>query len=361
MLFLFAALLSSLTLPSLTRSSGHEERIARSHAEITAFLGLQLASGALQPTLAAIDVLLEGETDDRWFCTDFGCSLRGQLLRYQLWNRPPGPDRDLAAVEVGEAHHPFAAIVDTAEQLARHDVILVVVPLPTSFQIYPEFVPGLAAEDGFPGLNPGTSRLLLRLLEAGVEVVPTFAAFARERGERVLDPYDGLFYRSNMHWTPRGAELGARLVAEYLSRIPGLEKRGSLELSRAEPQRTHLVLPEGQYPPRYFEVDLEISELHLPAGAPEPAEDRASPLLLLADSFGFFLEGRLRTSFRLSLCQQLGRTLDSICVSAGCEDQVRMAVARRGDDLAGKRVVVWMLQSNMRCEPSWRKIPLFRE
>ena len=337
------------------------ERIARTRVVLEEFLHKQEASGALQVTLDAIDALSLRKSKERWICSDWGCILRRHLVQYRKWNRPLEEGREVAAVDIEQQGHPFSAIVDTARQLAAHDIDLLIVPLPSPFQIYPKFIPGLDMSQTFPGLNPGTTRFLLLLLEEGIEVLPLIPHFVDERGEGQIDPFDGLFYRSNPHWTPRGGELAARLVADYVAQLPAFAERGGLSLQATERRKRNFFPPRVADPPLYVAELIEYLPIRGVDGTYFRAQDRHSPILLLGNSFATIHNSSLSADFCRQLCRFLGRRLDSVCIDGGSAVQVRMAVARRRDDLKGKKLVIWMLPSNLSIGKAWPKVPLFHD
>jgi alginate O-acetyltransferase complex protein AlgJ len=98
-------------------------------------------------------------------------------------------------------------IVRVRDRLAEHGTRLVLVPLPAKSDVYAEQVSGVfdgrAAHDQYSGF-------VSRLTQAGVRIADTRAVLVdgKARGP--------VFFKTDTHWTPHGAELVAEAVAGSL-------------------------------------------------------------------------------------------------------------------------------------------------
>ena len=188
------------------------------------------------------------------------------------------------------------------------------------------------------GADPGHFAFVREALAAGLEVLDLLPEFSRRRDE-------GLFLRFDHHWAPGGAELAAELVAARVAACLGVD----LEPQPREEPATMSFLPDV---PDTMTATPEPQEVPIRrVAAPVPA-DRASPVLVIGDSHVDFLDEE-RAGFATQLAAELGTAVDAIALPAGGTDQVWRAVRRRGDGLAGKRVVVWIFSTGRLPLGSW--------
>jgi len=284
-----------------------------------------------------------------WFATSDAYLPRKPLAYELAWGRPAeGRERPFHA-DLEAPGHPYPCIVDFARQLDEHGVELLVVPVPTRLQVYPELIlpDPEEVEPPFPGLAPGTGEFLLALSEAGIEVVDLLTPLAESRWG--LDPKgrtDQAFLKYNMHWTPRAAQAAACVVFDSLRELDGFEL-GDL-------REGHDFVLSGQTLPwapaasRRVPPDTEPEELHFvrilaPAGHEVRVEDPRSPILLMGDSYvtHFSLEN---ASFAEHLWRLTRQRLDVVAIQGSGSLQTRAGLARRGkgESPLDKRIVVWL-------------------
>src|SRR5262249_9490927 len=115
--------------------------------------------------------------------------------------------------------HPGPVIADLARQMREHGVEFLCVTFPSRLQLYPELLIDVKPDEKFAGMVEANTRFLQELNRQGVEVVDLAPAFAAAR-HVAGDDGDLLYLRSNLHWTPRGAELAAKIVAERVRAQP---------------------------------------------------------------------------------------------------------------------------------------------
>lgn len=280
----------------------------------------------------------------------------GLLDAYLRWNTP-GEGRALPfAADVEREGHPARTIARYGAALAEHGIDLIVVPVPSRLQVHPELLCDLEPGDDFRGLDPGHFAFVLELAEAGVEVLDLLPDFARARAA-------DLFLRFDHHWSPAGAELAADLLAARLGECPWFE-RGPLREGEDFVVRSGTLdylpeLPPGERKEPRVE-SLRVRRVQDKGGRPALAPERTSPVLLIGDSHVDFLAGE-----GLDLARQLGarigRAVDTIVLPAGATEGVWRALRRRGDGLAGKRVVVWILSTGRIPTGTWAFIDPFSD
>jgi hypothetical protein len=275
--------------------------------------------------------------------------------RYVEWCAPLTHRSEPVAVDWELPGHPGPVIVDLARQLRDHGVEFLCVTFPSRLQLYPELVIDVKPDEKFAGMVDANTRFLQELNRQGVEVVDLAPAFAAAR-HIAGDDQDLLYLRSNLHWTPRGAELAARLVAERIRALPwftpGIWQEGKY-FDVTQRKFTFRSDFKGQAPDA--PVESVVAHVVKPrTGAPNRAEKLDSPIVLLGDSFATFHDD-WSAGFGCHLERFTTWPIDLIAPDGGAEIACRNALARRTDPLKGKRVVIWLLQ-----EPNLRLMQQFK-
>lgn len=286
------------------------------------------------------------------------------LKNWLDWNESRAGGPVLPELDRDATNHPYSTIVDLARQLRAHDVDFLLVTFPTRPALYPELAMELPTLDGFAGFCPATPRFNKALAEAGVEVLDLTPEFVAARYGEGGDRKDQLFLRYNQHWTPRGAELAARRIAERLAQYPwftpGPAKEGVDWV--ATPNDVDVKIqwggtPEGAQPER-----LHCTQVTKPKSPRLDAVRPSSPITLLSGSFADF-HNSSQCDFTAQLYRFTGWSIDKINPKGGVEDACREALAQKTPaDWKKKRIVVWMLpEQAFRVGPMWRPIALFDE
>ena len=258
---------------------------------------------------------------------------------------------------------PLPAILDFKRQLDLAGIGLVLVPVPAKAAIYPD---KLAASLHVP------------LSQQAGEADREFYKVLEENGIRVLDLTDPflaaramgpepLYCRQDTHWAPEGIRIAAKEIA---GRIKGLD------WVAAHPK----ALMKSESAPVTVNGDLAAA---LPGEKPAPdrvtarfvsaAEDlrpipasKGSPVLLLGDSHNliFHAGGDMQAAgagLPDQLALELGFPVDVVAVRGSGATPARRNLARRKDNLAGCRIVVWCFSAREFTEgQGWAKVPVVK-
>ena len=253
--------------------------------------------------------------------------------------------------------NPIPVIVQFGRMLAEQGVDLLFVPVPTKVEMFPDEVVAPQAK-GVSGprwagkiVNPFERKLLLELAEQGIETVDLLPAFLAVRTARADDKGgEPLYQKQDTHWTSRGLELAAHLVADRVKRYPwyrGLSAhRRSYTTKDAQFTRhgdLHSRLPESEKAGRAPET-LTGHQVLGSAGQPYD-DDPDSPIVLLGDSFTgvYQLMDCEHAGVSAHLAKELGYPVDLV-MSYGGGPNVRQKLLRRGAGaLASKKLVIWMM------------------
>jgi SGNH hydrolase-like domain, acetyltransferase AlgX len=321
----------------------------------------------LQPTRAVLESELRDLGGGSWTAWQEQVAPLHRELRRQLDRRPKqlhallGTDgflfyrRSLQYVVGGDIQaqpagkNPLPALVEFKNYLAGLGVDLLVVPVPSKPEVFPDKLKGAAVLPAkLPVLNPYGRKFLLELTQAGVEVVDLLPVFLKARGKDA-DEAQLLYQRQDTHWTDRGLRLAAATVAERIKRYPwyaalephavdfsmkpcDFRRPGDLH-SRLAPAEQRAFKPEA----------LVAQQVLTPAG--EPFEDDAdSPIVVLGDSFTGVFERTDCGSAGVSahLARELRYPVDLV-MSYGGGPNVRNTLLTRGEaTLRRMRLVVWI-------------------
>lgn len=258
------------------------------------------------------------------------------LRFYRDWNTG-------GSAEVGTPERAALVVTEYARLLAERGVEFLLVPIPTRLQIYSDRLPGVEPSEDFAGADLAQAAFQDACSRASVEVADLFSAFLAARHSASEDADRSLFHDYDHHWTPRGVALAADLVAERVRGrawfMPGQARaRVDFEL-RHERQTCGL---RGPVPDDYAQdVELWLERVLTPEGKPAHKKERASPILLLTDSYGKYCRS-LGADFASLLYARLGMRIDFIAIDGGGAAGVWDALARRRNALDGKRLVIWL-------------------
>jgi len=259
------------------------------------------------------------------------------------------------------ASDPLPAILDFRDQLRDLGVELLFVPVPAKAAVYSEMLP---AGGGGDAIDAADRAFLEELRRHGVAVLDLGALF---RAEKASGP--PLYCRQDTHWSPRACELTARRIAATVADRPWLAavakeafevRRETVEI-RGDLWRQ---LPEPR-PPRE-RLEVAVVGRQTAVGLEPVTPSRTSPVLLLGDSHTlvFHAGGDLHArgaGLADHLARELGFAVDLLGVRGSGATPARVSLLRRGDGLAGKKLVIWCLSVREYTEgQGWRKVPVTR-
>lgn len=254
---------------------------------------------------------------------------------------------------------PYPAIVDFKNQLAARGIDFLLVVIPTKAEVYPEKLS--ADAPAMPAvIAPWCAKLVEDLNAAGVQSVDLLPTFMAQRDASLYMPQD-------THWTPRGAELAASLIAKRVRQYPWYEAaRGAgVDYSTREVSFTRMgdicgMLSDAERLP-FRPLQLTARQVVAPDGSLY-ADDPASPIVMLGDSFTgvFHFEDCKHAGVSAHLARELSMPVDLI-MAQGSGPRIRGQLARRGHDaIAGKKLVIWTVVARdlYNYWAPWQIIPL---
>ncbi|MBU5614594.1 alginate O-acetyltransferase AlgX-related protein [Geomonas azotofigens] len=255
-----------------------------------------------------------------------------------------------------DSRDPLAAILDFKQQLDRAGIELIVVPVPAKVHVYPDkLVPGIAA--GQVGRWDSAHQQFLQLLgKAGVDYLDVTKLFldARKNGSSPL------FLQKDTHWSPSGIAVVARALKEKIASRPwyqGLEKQQFTRIKESVQVTGDLAEGGGA-----ATETVMVSRV-----SPAPQPDRNSPIVLLGDSHTliFHSGGDMHAKdagLLENLALELGLRLDLVGVRGSGATPARVELARRKDNMAGKKLAIWCftVREYTESQTGWRKVPVIR-
>lgn len=337
------------------------ERLARDREDLAALVrrideagGSDEVLAAIPPALAAADPLARWCPFDGWALT------RDFLEAYVAWNEPLEGTPGYRALDFSDEGHAFRFVTSYADALEAHGVDFLLVAVPTRIHVYPDHLPGVPAREPFVGEGPGDVRFLQALAEAGVEVLDLWTPFAAARYDESGETDRLLLHDHDVHWTPRGVGLAADLVAARVREMPWFEPGPLAEgadftiVRELESWRY-----EGATYPGYEPVEVLFERVLGPDGEPARYKDRDSSILVMGDSFVQYAR-REGASLLHLLVARLGQRLDVILAKGGRGIEWA-TLDRRRDDLAGKKLVVWVVSASLFADHGLKDVPLFHD
>jgi alginate O-acetyltransferase complex protein AlgJ len=198
-------------------------------------------------------------------------------------------------------------------------------------------------------VNPYCRKFLRDVQEAGIEVIDVLPRFLAAKKDDAAAGVD-LYQHQDTHWTDRGLQIVAGLIAERIKEYAWYAELGDkrVEYSLVDTTFSRLgdivdKLPQDQraaFPP----VELAARQVRMPDGSLYKG-DRTAPVLLAGDSFTgvFELVDCKSAGVGAHVAAKTGLPVD-IITSWGGGPLVRQKMIRaRQSDMGHKRVVVYLM------------------
>lgn len=243
--------------------------------------------------------------------------------------------------------NPVPIIVEFKHLLDEQGVDFLFVPVPTKLEIYPERLSPDFEPLAGQVINPASRKLVESLAKQGVEVLDLLPALLEARNAKAREAF--LFQHQDTHWTDRGLQLAAELLAARVKQYPWYSELSKHKQSFDVRETTFTRfgdlqsrLPETQQ--KNYSPETLVAHQVLLGG--KPYEDvPESPVVLLGDSFTgvYQLTDAEHAGVSAHLARGVGYPVDLV-MSYGGGPNVRQKLMRRGvEGLATKKLVIWMM------------------
>jgi alginate O-acetyltransferase complex protein AlgJ len=246
--------------------------------------------------------------------------------------------------------NPLPVIEEWQHELSRLGVDFLFVPVPAKEEIFPDKLDATLAPLAGKVVNPWERKLVASLAAQGVEVLDLLAPLLAARAQPAAETLEPLYQRQDTHWSARGLELAAQLIAARIKSYPwyaqlAAHKRAfsTRDASFSRFGDLHSRLPEAQKK-RYHPETLPAHQVLGSDGTPYE-DDPNSPIVILGDSFTgvYQLTDAEHAGLSAHIAREIGYPVDLV-MSYGGGPNVRHKLLRRGEDaLRQKQLVVWVM------------------
>ncbi len=246
------------------------------------------------------------------------------------------PEWTNAHVESGRGAEPMEAIVEFHEALQELGIDLLVVPVPSKIEAYPEHF-GVDLPEEVP-VSMGRTRFLLDLLEADVEVVDVLPAVLAAKDEAEVPLFETAYH----HHSGLGARVVGEVVAERLRRyqFEGADPDRYRDSRRTGTERHHPEVPMKVWPV----VDAEGTEY---------AHVEDSPVVVIGDSNAF---AHGAGSWSSHIARSLGLAISEVA-RPGSGPVAHTLLLQQGEEqLQLRKAVVWIVTSSHIQRHPWRRM-----
>jgi hypothetical protein len=278
-----------------------------------------------------VDYLLEPPyTDERFYKGTFDTLINGKRVNLR---------------------NPVVAMEDFRDRLKARGIELLLVPIPGKPSIYPEML-----WHGIRGNPPSPTLALIGDLEKrGFNVADIFHPLLQAKAAGA----PRLYLKRDTHWTPQGMEVAAEaLAARIRDLLPDPDTAAAVgpgDSLRTQPRflvkdtvvdRWGDIAEMTKVPKRkqiWPEEPVTASKVTDALTGKPYKDDPESPILWLGDSFSRIYQTDAPGSAGIiaHVAYKLNRPLASIVNDGGASTVVRQQLARRGELLKDKKLVVW--------------------
>lgn len=254
--------------------------------------------------------------------------------------------------------NPVKEIIAFQQDLQKKGIELLVVIVPGKPSIYPEFLN--SSWNNSSEVPHFHSQDILSILNAnGIQTVDLFKPFWNAKKEDQDSNY--LYLYTDTHWTPRGAELAASIVANKVRSMSidlpvsiFKEEKASVERTGDIAVMTSLSVFKTQW--------VEANQVKDSTDILYKDQYKNSSILILGDSFSriYQTDAPRSAGFISHLAKELNTPLASIVSDGGASTLVRETLSRRKGVLKGKKLVIWeFVERDLRFgAEGWKRISL---
>lgn len=256
--------------------------------------------------------------------------------------------------------NPIEAVLDFRNELAKRGVELLVVVVPGKPSIYPEILNPILY--GLSGLNISLGRRFVDTLQTlNVNVVNLYPVLqAAKQKDRAGD---FLYLNTDTHWTPRGAKIAAKAIAEKVRKMPIANElpHENFTDSLVSADRTGDVATMADLEYAFPVQTVEAYQIKNAKG-PRQNDFRKSKILILGDSYSRIYEtdAPMSAGWISQFASELQTPVAAIVSDGGASTLVREKLARKSGVLKGKKLVVWeFVERDLRFgAEGWKKVRL---
>lgn len=261
-----------------------------------------------------------------------------------------------------DAADPLPAILDFKAQLAKKGIDLLLVPVPAKAQIYPEML-----DSRLKGavLDTAQTSFYKLLAQNGVRVLDLSTAFKAAKATAAAP----LYCKQDTHWSSVACQLAARQIALNVVKSPWVKTVPKRKYVQSTSNITingdlWLMLDDKSVPKET--LPATVIQEKAASGLAAVGSWRQSPVVLLGDSHNlvFSTGGDMLVSgagLPDHLSAALGFPVDVVAVRGSGATPARVNLLRRGDNLAGKKLVIWCFTVREFTEgQGWKKVPVIR-
>jgi hypothetical protein len=244
--------------------------------------------------------------------------------------------------------NPIETIVALRDSLASLGIDFLFVPIPTKQDIYPSLVSRAGVLRAGGVAQPYFRKVLLDLSERQVETIDLLTLFQ----ESAAGDEESLYQRQDTHWSSRGVQTAAGLLAErvmsyawFAEVYPEEIRYGTRDTSFTQLGDLYDRLPAAAKAGLGPEI-VRGSQVILPDGGLYQDSPEA-PVLVLGDSYTgvFQLTGCRHAGVTAHLARAIGGPVDLI-MGWGGGPEAPAKLRRAGPEaLKGKRLVIWMMSA----------------
>ena len=258
-------------------------------------------------------------------------------------------------VRSAKLDNPIKAIEKFRDQLKSQGVELLVVITPGKPSVYPERLTGsIQALDGADASRGTTAAghgkaILDSLTKLGLNTVDLYTPLlAAKADDAKLGP---LYLNDDTHWTPRGAELAADIVAQKVREMAdaGIVDIGekSIEYVASDSiadRMGDIGEMSGLNKFNVFKVQQVTGHVvYDTTRTPFKDDFRKAKILILGDSFSriYQTDSPVNAGWIAHFSKEMGRPVASIVSDGGASTLVREKLARKAGVLKGKKLLIW--------------------
>ncbi len=245
--------------------------------------------------------------------------------------------------------NPLTHLIDFKKFCDQNSINLLFIAVPTKAEIYYEKVGIEPPESKDDIIHPYGRKILADLQKAGIEVIDLLPRFLAARKDDT-DSTGEVYQRQDTHWTNRGLQIAAGLIADRIKEYAWYRELSSQKRQYTMRDTTFTRmgdiiarLPESQQTD-YQPVVLQAQQVLRKDGSRYKG-NRHDPILLIGDSFTgvFELVDCKSAGIGAHIAAKTGLGVD-IITSWGGGPLVRNKMLRaRKNDLGAKRLIIYMM------------------